>query len=169
MFDFGLCKEMPTTSGKGNVNALYKFTIKTGSIPYMAPECMLGQKYNQKVDVFSFGILLWEMFALKIPFKGFNRYDYVERVCKGPQMRPSTSIKCPSLTKSIIEECWNHDAKNRPDFERIATVIRGDMNDITEGLHASVRDRTTHLLNRSKNSMHARFDSVKKSERIART
>jgi len=160
---------MPTTSGKGNVNALYKFTIKTGSIPYMAPECMLGQKYNQKVDVFSFGILLWEMFALKIPFKGFNRYDYVERVCKGPQMRPSTSIKCPSLTKSIIEECWNHDAKNRPDFERIATVIRGDMNDITEGLHASVRDRTTHLLNRSKNSMHARFDSVKKSERIART
>lgn len=159
LFDFGLCKELPNISGHDGPSQIYKLTARTGSIPYMAPECMLGQKYNQYVDAFSFGMLLWEIFALKIPFKGFNRYDFIERVCKGPKLRPDGTIKCPPLTKGIMKECWDHDAKKRPDFNRISMVIRGEMNDMTEGLNASVRDRTTHLMNRSRNSMHSRNPS----------
>jgi len=159
LFDFGLCKELPKLSANQNSSTIYKLTARTGSIPYMAPECMLGQKYNQSVDVFSFGILLWEIFALKIPFKGFNRLDFMQRVCKGPMLRPDGSIKCPPLTKAIMKECWEHEAKNRPDFNRISMVIRGEMNDMTEGLNASLRDRTTHLMNRSRNSMHTRNSS----------
>ena len=120
----------------------------------MAPECMLGEKYNHKVDVYSFGILLWEIFALKIPFKGFNRYDYIEKVCK-KNLRPGR-VECPSLTKSIMKECWLRNPSERPDFDRVATIIRGEMNDMTEGLDGSIRDRTSHLMNRSQNSMHQR-------------
>ena len=161
LFDFGLCKEIPNFSSSSSSthklnNQLYKLTVRTGSIPYMAPECMLGQKYNHKVDIFGFGILLWEMFALKIPFKGFNRYDFIHKVCKGPKMRPDTKIKCPTLTKGIMLECWHEDPKLRPEFSRITAILRGEMNDMTEENHGSIRDRTQHLMDRSKVSMHAR-------------
>lgn len=155
LFDFGLCKEIPQFA-KHKPNNLYKLTVKTGSIPYMAPECMLGQKYNHKVDVFGFGMLLWEIFALKVPFKGFNRFDFIEKVCKGPKMRPDTKFKCPALTKGIIKECWDDDVKKRPEFSRIATILRGEMNDMAEENHSSIRNRTRHLLDRSFASMHAR-------------
>ena len=116
---------------------------------------MMGQKYNERADVFSFGILLWEIFSLKIPFQGFNRYDFIEKVCK-KNLRPATNIKCPPLVKQLMQEMWEHDAAKRPEFTRISNVIRGELNDISEGLNASIRDRTSHLMNRSRNSMHMR-------------
>lgn len=121
----------------------------------MGPEVMLGQKYNERADIFSFGILLWEIFSLKIPFQGFNRYDFIEKVCK-KKMRPGTNIKCPPLIKQLMQEMWEHDAAKRPEFNRTSNVIRGELNDISEGLNASIRDRTSHLMNRSRNSMHMR-------------
>ena len=167
LFDFGLCKEIPNFT-KLESNKLYKLTAKTGSIPYMAPECMLGQKYNHKVDVFGFGMLLWELFSLKIPFKGFNRYDFLNKVCEGPKIRPDKNVKCPVLTKTIMKECWEDEASKRPEFARISTVLRGEMNDITDGNHDSVSNRTFHMLNRSQNSMHARngMDRSGRAERI---
>mmetsp|Transcript_14479 Transcript_14479/g.16855 ORF Transcript_14479/g.16855 Transcript_14479/m.16855 type:complete len:427 (-) Transcript_14479:153-1433(-) len=157
LFDFGLCKEIRHDETKAfNPTKVYKFTSRTGSIPYMAPEIMLCKKYNHKVDTYSFGILLWELFALKIPMKGFNNYDYVEKVCKkGFRPNPNES-KCPVMTQSIMKECWAENSLNRPEFARIATVIRGEMNDMTDENDGSIRDRTFHLLNRSKNSQHNR-------------
>ena len=116
---------------------------------------MTGQKYNERADIFSFGILLWEIFSLKIPFQGFNRYDFIEKVCK-KKLRPAANIKCPPLVKQLMQEMWEHDAAKRPEFTRISNVIRGELNDISEGLNASIRDRTSHLMNRSRNSMHMR-------------
>lgn len=152
LFDFGLCKELPPSKSK---NEVFKLSVKTGSIPYMSPEVMMGQKYNERADIFSFGILLWEIFSLKIPFQGFNRYDFIEKVCK-KKMRPGTNIKCPPLIKQLMQEMWEHDAAKRPEFNRTSNVIRGDLNDISEGLNASIRDRTSHLMNRSRNSMRMR-------------
>jgi serine/threonine protein kinase len=79
---------------------MYKLTGRTGSIPYMAPEVMLCKKYNHKVDVYSFGILLWELFALKIPCKGFNNYDYIEKVCKRGKF---SYYRCDQLLQFIEE------------------------------------------------------------------
>ncbi len=155
LFDFGLCKEIPDSEGYKS-NALYKLTPRTGSIPYMAPECMMLEKYNHKADVFSFGILLWEMFALKIPMKGFDRRDYTEKVCKGG-FRPSCGgMNIPTMTKSIMKECWSEKVRDRPEFDRISNVIRGDMMDLTESSSGELQNRTQHKMNKSQNSMHQR-------------
>lgn len=148
LFDFGLVKEMPPS--KSN-DKMFKMTPRTGSIPYMAPECMLVKPYNHKADVFGFGMLLWEIFSLKIPCKGFNRFDFQEKVCKH-KYRPDLSIKCPAVTKSVISECWHDDPLKRPEFDRIATVLRGELNDMGQE-QESIRNRTTHMLNRSMNSL----------------
>jgi serine/threonine protein kinase len=180
LFDFGLCKEIPRkkqslstltimasnqtqkqaqtqTQAKPKStkrgNKKYKLTGRTGSIPYMAPEVMLCQKYNHKVDVYSFGILLWEIFSLKIPCKGFNNYDYVEKVCKKDYRPPKHDCKAPAMTKVIMDECWAPNSNDRPEFERIVNVIRGEMYDLTDATDGSVRNRTERMLNRSMNSM----------------
>ena len=43
---------------------------ETGTARYMCPEVALHKPYNEKCDVYSFGILLWEMASGKLPFKG---------------------------------------------------------------------------------------------------
>ncbi len=155
LFDFGLCKEIPDSEGS-KPNTMYKLTPQTGSIPYMAPECMMKENYNHKVDIYSFGILLWEIFSLKIPMKGFDRRDYTEKVCKGG-FRPSCGgLNIPTMTKSIIKECWSEKVMDRPEFDRVANVIRGDMMDLTESNLGELEDRTAHKMNKSQNSMHRR-------------
>lgn len=147
LFDFGLVKEMPSSPSS---DALFKMTPRTGSIPYMAPESFVGKPYNHKADVFGFGMLLWEIFSLKIPCKGFTRLDFQEKVCKH-KYRPDIGIKCPAVTKSIIIECWNDDPFKRPDFDRVATILRGELNDMNLE-NESIRNRTVHMMNRSMNS-----------------
>lgn len=80
LFDFGLCKEIPSDPRKRCSGNLYKMTGRTGSRHYMAPEVALSQPYNQSADTFSFGILLWEILSLKPPFETFDGHDYIEKV-----------------------------------------------------------------------------------------
>ena len=66
MFDFGLAKSL--RDDRLSYCDYYNLTANVGSIPYMAPEVVLGNPYNEKCDVFSFGILLYEIISLKPPF-----------------------------------------------------------------------------------------------------
>jgi serine/threonine protein kinase len=66
LYDFGLAKELkgPHENGK------YKLSGNTGSWAYMAPEVAKGYKYNLSVDVYSYGILLWELLSGKYASEG---------------------------------------------------------------------------------------------------
>ena len=62
-------------------------TIQT--IPWMAPELLSSeQKYGPSIDVYSFGILMWETLALEMPFRGIQPDEITERVCQKNE-RPS--------------------------------------------------------------------------------
>jgi len=168
IFDFGLCKELPTTpvpsEGTRETGPLYKLTSRTGSRPYMAPEIMFGKPYNTKADVFSFGVLLYEIFALKLPFDGFDGMDYKMKVFSTTNYRPKLGKLWPTLMKSLLVECWDTQIENRPDFERIASVLKAEMADMADDLKSSrsgsVKNRTAHLLNRSAASRHNRMTSA---------
>lgn len=56
-------------------------------------------------------------------------------------MRPGTNHKCPPLIKQLMQEMWEYDAAKRPEFiRRTSNVSRGELNDISEGLNASICD-----------------------------
>jgi serine/threonine protein kinase len=61
----------------------YNFSILTGSLRYMPPEVMLGRSYNDRADVYSFSIVLWEMIALERPYTCSNNSErqHKQRVC----------------------------------------------------------------------------------------
>ena len=113
IIDFGLAKIIEKASvGSGEV---YAMSGETGSLRYMAPEVAEGLPYNSAVDVYSFGIILWELNAGKKPFEGLNRELFYERIVHGGE-RPPLSRKWPKELTNLMMECWDTDIKNRPKF-----------------------------------------------------
>lgn len=62
-----------------SVNAIVDHTIP-GTSSYMSPEMIQGSRYSEKVDVYSFGILLWEMYTRKVPFKSMHAIQVAQKV-----------------------------------------------------------------------------------------
>lgn len=79
--------------------------------------------YNFRADVYSFGIILWELNAGKKPFDGLNRELFYERVVHGGE-RPPLHRKWSKDLTTLMSECWDADMNNRPRFRDI--VMRLD-------------------------------------------
>ena len=101
-------------------------TLLTGDIGtphWMAPEIFSSRDYTNKVDVYSYGILLWELLTGTYPFKGLNSVQIAYAVCK-EQARPEipkhyNSYPTPKELKDLITICWHQDPAERPLFHNI--------------------------------------------------
>ena len=78
---------------------------ETGSLRYMAPEVAAALPYNHKADVYSFGMILWEIFHGVKPFEGMDRDMFYDRVVHG-QERPDMGKKVPPEMAVLIQRCW---------------------------------------------------------------
>lgn len=91
---------------------------------YMAPE-LTNEKghYTNAADVYSFGMILFELYTLQTPFEGSNSTQAFMSAMRG--QRPKVSEECP--VKSLIEQCWSANEKHRPSFDEIATeLLKGE-------------------------------------------
>ena len=90
---------------------------------WLAPEIMKKERYTEKADVYSFGIILWELLVRVKPFDEFEEAhsQFVtvleDAIVKG--LRPNIPPDCPKAYRELIEECWHDDPKRRPDFVQI--------------------------------------------------
>lgn len=85
---------------------------------WTAPEMMIGGNYNQKVDVYSFGIILWEILTREVPFRDLSPFAIAHEVCES-NSRPLIPQNCPPKLAKLIQVCWNKDPQKRPDFNAI--------------------------------------------------
>ena len=115
LFDFGLCR---CVFKRGNENQLYEMTGNTGSLRYMAPEVVLGQPYTEKVDVYSFAMIMWTFAKSKSPFKGFDRAMHRARVVINGE-RPKLDPDWPMEFMTLLDACWSQQDSLRPDFVEI--------------------------------------------------
>ncbi|CAN0454116.1 unnamed protein product, partial [Laminaria digitata] len=83
-------------------NARYNMTGETGSARYMAPEVAESRPYNEKVDVYSYGVILWEMTTLKKPFDGMGRDRFFSQVVRGSH-RPPINKKWPKPWSALMQ------------------------------------------------------------------
>mmetsp|Transcript_16210 Transcript_16210/g.22136 ORF Transcript_16210/g.22136 Transcript_16210/m.22136 type:complete len:176 (+) Transcript_16210:624-1151(+) len=93
----------------------------------MAPEVALRKAYNEKVDVYSFGILLWQMLSGEVPFAGLSRDQFMERVACGGQ-RPALSAisqlsSLPEGLTRLMEQCWHASPSQRPSCASIVLTL----------------------------------------------
>jgi len=94
-----------------------------GTPLWMAPEVMLGQPLDEKSDVYSYGICLWEIVTKQEPFPEMDSYPVFKRaITKNHQRPPISKDTLPSL-KSLIEKCWDKDPGVRPSFSEIIPML----------------------------------------------
>ena len=95
---------------------------------WTAPEILKAAAYNSKVDVYSFGIVMWELLELGHPFKEYEeiygklpRLDFFEAIIDG--LRPTFPPNCPQDYEKLVRACWATEADDRPSFARIGEML----------------------------------------------
>ncbi|RGB41337.1 kinase-like domain-containing protein, partial [Rhizophagus diaphanus] len=103
--DLGISKS--ATESTDNTNENY------GIIPYMAPEIFQGQKYTEASDIYSFGMIMWELMTGRRPFWDRNHdTELIIDICDG--LRPPIVTNAPEGYIELMEECWHLDPSKRP-------------------------------------------------------
>jgi len=98
----------------------------TGTPFWMAPELLRGDCSNSiSSDVYSFGILLYEMYSRKEPYEGEEVQDVLRAVAdRHIQKRPPVPAGCPSSIASVMKDCLVGDPELRPSFDEIDNRIK---------------------------------------------
>lgn len=112
-------------------------TAETGTYRWMAPEVMNHQSYNQKADVFSFGIVLWELATSKIPYATMTPLQAAVGVRKG--LRPELPKNAHPRLVNLIQRCWETDPAKRPAFGEIKLELEELLKEVEESGETSRR------------------------------
>jgi len=112
-----------------------------GTLLFMAPEQLLDVGFDQKAEVYTLGVMLWELFTGRLAFDDVNTEDELKERQKAVPMLPilekdyTGEGKPPQAIFDLIEKCYSYKPEDRPD---LVTVLKGIL-DI--GVH--------HVVNRS--------------------
>ena len=92
----------------------------------MAPEVYLDLVYDERVDAYSMGILLWQICSLTTPFAGFTRQMHAKMVI-GKSVRPTIPSSWQAGLGVLMTNCWGSDCSTRPDFGRIVSALEEEI------------------------------------------
>ncbi|KAG7342470.1 serine/threonine protein kinase containing WD-40 repeat domain [Nitzschia inconspicua] len=150
LFDFGLAKELKIVDLVEEPD-MYKATGMTGSRAFMAPEVAMFLPYGFSADVFSFGMLMWEVLALEMAYAHVSVDWHYNAVVLGNKRPRNLGDEVPSVINETIVKSWSANPKQRPDFVALCDTLYnylsaqvGDSSDNEEGR------RETHLIIRNR-------------------
>nr|CCA16589.1 protein kinase putative [Albugo laibachii Nc14] len=111
--DFGLARV------KAHVQTM---TGNCGTVQWMAPEVLGNLKYTEKADVFSFGIVVWEVMTGECPYEGLSQVQAALGVLSR-NLRPGIPKNCPPFFQRLMRSCWDRQADLRPSFSQIIVAL----------------------------------------------
>ena len=114
--DFGMAREMDDE----------EYTNRTmnpvGPLKWMAPEQMHQCAYSKASDVFSFGVVLYEMFHRQPPWSGKNNLVVANNVMNGERMKIDRK-KTPRDVRKLMQDCWLAEPKERPNIKQVRHTL----------------------------------------------
>lgn len=123
--DFGLSKLIERNqiiNPNGNI---------CGVLPYIAPEVLIGEEYTAAADVYSFGIIAYEVFTGNLAYHDISHnYDLALQICNG--LRPKIPFHTPRLITRMIMQCWDARPNHRPLYDDLRKLLKQWHNDLIE-------------------------------------
>ncbi|XP_030379312.1 mitogen-activated protein kinase kinase kinase isoform X2 [Scaptodrosophila lebanonensis] len=110
--DFGLAREMYNTQRMS----------AAGTYAWMPPEVISNNMYSKSADVWSYGVLLWELITGETPYKGFHPLSVAYGVAINSLALPIPKT-CPQEWSSLMKSCWETDPHKRPGFKEILNQL----------------------------------------------
>ncbi|KAL7595218.1 uncharacterized protein LOC111880996 [Lactuca sativa] len=119
-------------------------TTKTGkgTPQWMAPEVLRNEQADEKSDVYSYGVVLWELVTEKIPWDSLNSMQVIGAVGFMNQRLDIPTDVDPQWA-SLIESCWCSEPQSRPTFQEILDKLKDLQKKFTVQLQASRTTTTT--------------------------
>nr|XP_060477669.1 mitogen-activated protein kinase kinase kinase 20 isoform X1 [Panthera onca] len=99
-----------------------------GTFPWMAPEVIQSLPVSETCDTYSYGVVLWEMLTREVPFKGLEGLQVAWLVVEKNE-RLTIPSSCPRSFAELLRQCWEADAKKRPSFKQIISILESMSND----------------------------------------
>lgn len=127
--DFGESKKLGVSENTG--------TMWVGSKEYVAPQVVSmdeeNSNYDKTCDIYSFGILSWEIFAERIPYESLrqelSQFQFIKRVHYGknpirPNFQRIEESNCPAILGLLMQSCWEKESSLRPSsFHEISSIF----------------------------------------------
>jgi len=157
--DFGLSRDVVDrdyyvvqTTTKDKDGKLIQMTPRRLPIRWLSPESIESSKYTIQSDVWSFGVLLWELMSRgKTPYPGIDNADVYTHIKHGYRLQQPTYCP-PLLFKSAMFVCWHVDPNQRPTFTQLAHDIRYILHQLEleqqRKLSSSIDDDDTTIIQR---------------------
>ena len=134
--DFGLLRELPPDS-----DTYVPQSDDLLPCRWLALESLTDRRFSVASDVWSYGIVMWEMFKpTKIPYEEFGPFQIVSKLKDGYRLPLPRRI--PPVLGDIMKACWKEDPSKRPSFLLICTVLT------TKALMLQEKDYTYGTLGR---------------------
>ncbi|XP_063705938.1 ephrin type-B receptor 1-B isoform X3 [Culicoides brevitarsis] len=114
--DFGLSREIE--------NASDAYTTRGGKIPvrWTAPEAIAFRKFTSASDVWSYGVVLWEVMSYgERPYWNWSNQDVIKSIEKG--YRLPAPMDCPEALYQLMLDCWQKQRTHRPAFASIVSTL----------------------------------------------
>ncbi|XP_041815871.1 ephrin type-A receptor 2a [Chelmon rostratus] len=115
--DFGLSRVLED-------DAEGTYTTRGGKIPirWTAPEAIAYRKFTSASDVWSFGIVMWEVMAFgERPYWDMSNHEVMKAINEA--FRLPAPMDCPSAINQLMLQCWQHDRSKRPRFSDIVNIL----------------------------------------------
>lgn len=112
--DFGLSRIV--------MNGSFIQTFTCGTVRYMPPELLKDGRLTAAADVYSFGMLVWELISGRQLYPKKRHNEIIVEVVDGD--RPSIPSWCPMDIALLIQDCWDHEYMRRPSFKQIVDRLK---------------------------------------------
>src|SRR5205085_1293888 len=123
-----------------------------GNLPYIAPEVIAGKETTFASDIYSIGMLMWEISSEQSPFINYEHdYDLTMKIIN--VMRPKIIPETPLKYENLMKQCWDADPTKRPDINHLVNKIN-ELN----------RSNYQNIINESKNIKNIIKKFIKKTK-----
>uniref|UniRef100_A0A4W3JQA6 Mitogen-activated protein kinase kinase kinase n=1 Tax=Callorhinchus milii TaxID=7868 RepID=A0A4W3JQA6_CALMI len=153
--DFGLAREWHRTTKMS----------AAGTYAWMAPEVIRSSMFSKGSDIWSYGVLLWELLTGEVPFRGIDGLAVAYGVAMNKLALPIPST-CPESFTKLMEDCWNPNPHYRPPFP----CVLDQLTDIQESGFFEMPQDSFHSLQEDwKQEIEEMFDELRAKEKELQT